>query len=216
MRYGPEGGSYMNIHDFSRITFICINAPLETIENAIKEFILCDSNGKKFSFKKSKYSLLDAFDVNDIQQPQRISNKSYYKALFYLPLSHRNYTIMVSNLNDGWFTLCNVLCKHMNRDYYLFTIEDDSNPEPKNSFAYFSKGKIERNVYTLKEANKWVFYENGAIQSFEEPSNYRKRQIKERLNKTILVKYCHNLNLNIEDDRFWESEGAGLLVKYEW
>lgn len=47
-----------------------------------------------------------------------------------------------------------------------------------NSFQFTQKGMDIRTVYAMKDDSKWIFYENGIIQWFEDESYYKRRFIK--------------------------------------
>jgi hypothetical protein len=83
----------MNINNFSRLTFACINSSTGAIEKALK-FLFLDGSDKKYFLNKDQYSLIDAFDVPGSQKPQLIGGRSYYKALFYSPISNSNCTLI--------------------------------------------------------------------------------------------------------------------------
>ena len=82
-----------------------------------------------------------------------------------------------------------------------------------NSFQFTQKGIDVRTVYAMKDDSKWIFYENGIIQWFEDESYYKRRFIKNRLNKDILLSYCAKLGFAITEAHFWESEDAILFER---
>jgi len=119
---------------------------------------------------------------------------------------------MLSNLSDGWYTLCNVISIELNCEYYLFQSSDDNVYEPSNSFTYVRNGSLERCVYSMKEG-KWVFYSEGNLLPFEESPYYEQKMIKKRLTKQILIEYCKKLGLFIDDEGFWKSTDESLYFK---
>ena len=133
-----------------------------------------------------------------------------YVAFFYSALSDSNKTIMVSNLDDGWITLSNVISRELKCEYYFFSSTDDNIPEPGNYFKYVSNGLPKRVVYSIKDGSRWVFHAEGNSLLFEDQQHYTQKLIKKRLTKQILIDYCKKLGLLIEDKDFWKSAGVGL------
>ncbi len=72
-----------------------------------------------------------------------------------------------------------------------------------------------RRVYAMKDG-KWVFYKGGELLPFEDDNNYKKRVIRQRLNGKILVEYCKRLELEVDNNKFWESQEVLKLERMKW
>ncbi|WP_077027379.1 hypothetical protein [Fuerstiella marisgermanici] len=85
---------------------------------------------------------------------------------------------------------------------------------PTFYFDYYDDfGKTKRNVAIGQEDNgKWGFFVGGEIQSFEEPSNYRKRRIADRLNQDLIQRYFDRIGFDISADEFWDSTSKAWLI----
>ena len=83
-----------------------------------------------------------------------------------------------------------------------------------NSFQFIQNGIDVRTVYAMKDP-KWIFYENGIVQWFEDESYYKRRLIKNRVNKDILLSYCTKLGFAITEVKFWESKDAILFERIQ-
>ncbi len=201
----------MNINDCEYLPFTCIKSSIESIEKQLR----IEEKEGKYRLLKGNYSCLDVLDISDMEHIKPYYRTDSYKAVLFRCVSNKDYTVLVSNLRDGWFTICNYLCSKMNVDYYQFSISNIFETDPMNRFIYFSGGDEERVVYSMKE-NKWVFCEIGNVLPFEDAENYKTRRIKDRLNKEILMKYCKRLGFNIEDESFWKGGENSLLFEHTW
>ena len=200
----------MNINDFSALSFAYFEFSIGEIENFLRKDIENDLESQRISLTKNVFNIEQYFSgAIDKRNPQK---KPYAKptleAFFYSPSSSPEKTIMVSNMRDGWIQLCRVLSKTLKCRYYYFLMDDDLFDEPGNYFES-GDGVSTRTVYAIKE-DKWVFCSIGDAVSIEDVQHYKKRNIKDRLNKQILIEYCQKLDLSIFDDNFWQSESEGL------
>ena len=53
------------------------------------------------------------------------------------------------------------------------------------------------------------------VQWFEDESYYKRRLIKNRVNKDILLSYCTKLGFAITEAKFWESKDAILFERIQ-
>jgi hypothetical protein len=51
------------------------------------------------------------------------------------------------------------------------------------------------------------------VRAFESEANYRKRRIRDRLDRAVLIDYLTAPGLDIADDRFWSSDRSALLIE---
>ncbi len=137
------------------------------------------------------------------------------QAYFFVPSLKKDIVVMVSNYSDGWSTLINYISYQLNIEAYNFSISNLTDNEPFNLFCYVKNGEKVRTVYAMKDG-KWVFYEGGELQPFEDDNNYKKRIIRQRLNSKILVEYCKGLGLEVNNNTFWESQEVLKLERMKW
>ncbi|MCS2774107.1 hypothetical protein NXW80_06765 [Bacteroides fragilis] len=195
----------MVIEQLSYFTFSCIQCSLENIVKTLSSDFL--ENGKrKLSFKPFMFDLYDICPLK--------GGVHFEKAYFFMPPTNRNVCVMYSNLSDGWNTLARWLSSKIQCDCYNFQITNIDSPDSMNSFQFIQNGINVRTVYAMKDP-KWIFYENGIIQWFESESYYKRKFIKNRLNKDILLSYCAKLGFTITDDKFWESKDAVLFERIQ-
>ena len=60
---------------------------------------------------------------------------------------------------------------------------------------------------------KWVFNNDGDVLPFENASYYERKRISDRINKDIIIEYCHKLKLDITNDDFWKSNIPALVYE---
>ncbi|WP_429402461.1 hypothetical protein [Paraburkholderia sp. MM5482-R1] len=177
---------------------------------------------KEFLFEKTRsnslYKLICSSDsLNDFfgdegRSPQVYNSNGRLKALFFKSQSAEG-IVMISNVIDGWESLCFQLSKSIRGNIYIFHFDCSGSSDMFNGFSLLADGINVRTVYAMKDP-KWKFFENGDSLWFEDRECYKKRIISERVNKPILKKYCNSLNLNVEDDNFWRLDGESLLFGY--
>ena len=209
----------MNINNLPIFTFACFSKPINEIEKFLN-FRFRDRIDKKTAtiirVQKNVDIVFNEFEELRKFKAARIESNQYsYEAYFFNSLIKPEKTIMISSLEDGWYTLCNIISENLKCEYYLFTLDDESLPEPKNSFIYVNNmdNELQRVLYSMK-VGKWLFYEQGEPLPFEELSHYKQRIIRKRLTKQILIDYCKKLGLFVEDKHFWEQTGEGLYIEY--
>ncbi len=195
----------MLIEQFSYFTFSCFQCPLEDIVKTLSSDLL--ENGKrKLSFKPFMFDLYDNSPLK--------GGAHFEKAYFFVPATNRNICVMYSNYSDGWNTLARCLSAKLQCDCYNFQITNIDSSDSMNSFQFTQNGIDVRTVYTMKDFT-WIFYENGIIQWFEDESYYKRKFIKNRLNKNILLSYCAKLGFVITEAKFWESKDAVLFERIQ-
>lgn len=103
----------------------------------------------------------------------------------------------ISNSADGRQTLCNVLHLKLCCSFYQFAFSNDTE-SPFFLFHYSPIQGIDRDVLNYKE-DKWIFYEKGPKNNIEEERFYKRRILRERLNKEILLYYLNKVGITFED-----------------
>ncbi len=150
----------MFIDSFEYFTFSCFKCSLNKIEKLLLEEL---SKKGKYSFSQKSAFVFDLYE----KAPQK-GGAHFPQAYFFVPLLKKDIVVMTSNYTDGWSTLVNYISSGLNIEAYKFRISNlRRDEEPFNSFSYVKNGKEVRTVYAMKDG-KWVFYEGGELQSFED------------------------------------------------
>jgi len=94
-----------------------------------------------------------------------------------------------------------------------FTINDsDQYPAFFFKYLFIKHDEIaERTVYAIKEETKWVFYEADEPLEIEEPSNYLKKRIKDRINNEIILSYLSKAGYDLKDKKFYTSNKKAVI-----
>lgn len=192
-----------SIDRFLYFTFCCFLCSLNDITRVL------ESTRDK---EKERWELTPCpFEFNLYDTEPISGGRHLKKVYFFTPKANADICVMFSNMQDGWYTLNNVLSAKLQCDCYLFQITDpDYQSYGMNSFSYINKGNDVRIVYTMQDP-RWEFYENGVKQWFEDERYYAERIKKKRLNKEIILAYCERLGFDVTNPTFWESEQSVLL-----
>ena len=205
----------MNITTYPQITFAYFDCSLDCVKNFLEIHYKHEREIKKISVIDSKYNPRDVFvEFEQLKQIRRNSGQHCsQKAFFYNPSCDSSKTIMVSNLFDGWYTLCNIVSRKLACKCYLLEMCEYNVSEPKNCLTYIDGFAITRVVYVLKEGKRWLFFEQDNPLWFEEADHYKQRIKKKRLSREILIGYCYKLGLPINNFDFWETDKNGIYLE---
>ena len=107
----------------------------------------------------------------------------------------------MSNLSDGWHTMCMAIQRQLNFSWAMFEMSGISSSHscPMNMFLYSKEPGTERAVLSYYDDTHWVFYDRGEPVEFENVENYKARLKKNRLNKDILMEYMRRMGINFYD-----------------
>lgn len=199
----------MNICTYPKFTFSFIKSKQADLLAHFNKLISEDDD---YSVSYSTYDFHHVFK-EDVRNPHITSSVGFYRAVF---INYNDGFIMLSNLNDGWFTLCNNIAFNLKTYFYLFTIDEVEDKNTKNSMLfsdYSGDFEITRCVYSMMD-DKWVFSQKGRALWFENINYYKRRKIKDRLNKNILLEYCYKIGINICDDILNQMESIVFERKF--
>ena len=196
----------MRINNFKYFTFTYLDTSFEQL----KDYILKRWKGD------SKYKTTCTpfkFDLYELSPPK--GGAHFEKMYFFTPKSCGDKSIMFSNYSDGLSSLVYQITSALRIKAYCFRISISDIPDAINAFSCIEKGKELRTVYAMRDPG-WKFYCQGKLQPFEDEGLYRRKMIKQRLNKYILISYCIKLGLDIRNDSFWESQQSILIERLVW
>ena len=108
-----------------------------------------------------------------------------------------NKIFFISNYEDGLYTLCNVIHKHVRKNFIMCSLSNEENTEKPFFQFYYSNSELrDRKIMAYKE-NRWVFYEDGTALDFENETYYINKIIKKRLNNEIIIEYLNKCGVNL-------------------
>lgn len=190
---------------FTYYTFSCFNCNFDDIIHALdSEYATND----KWKMQQKPF----AFDLYEGES--RPGGAHFPKAYFYVP-KVSSCCVMFSNYADGLATMTYWMSRKVQCQCYNFRITNADTHCSINSLEYISCGKLLRIVYAMQDP-QWVFYNKGDTLWFEDEALYANRQVKHRLNSTILTKYCLKLDFDITNPNFWKSKKSVLLERIKW
>ncbi|EAA9322442.1 hypothetical protein CRQ39_24170 [Salmonella enterica] len=199
----------MNLYNCEKIKFSYTPSSIEELRDALQKKVDLDDLNQ---LNVGIFDFNALFESTDMRIPQVYRSKHGLKALFF-PYRTTQGTVMVSNIQDGWYTLCYQLSKLISHGVYLFQLDEGRSADIMNAFFYMEgKESIykERVVYSMTDP-RWKFYQKGDKLWFENEHYYTNRVIRKRMNKEILTEYCGQLNLDIKSDDFWSINGETIL-----
>ena len=120
----------------------------------------------------------------------------------YLYKQKNGIIIFQNNLIDGWCNLVRSISLHEGIESLFVQIQNDLK-YPGYILNYYSSGK-ERVISNIKEG-KWSFFTKGDLAKFECPEFYTRNKGKKKFDYEIILSYCRQLNLDIEDDECFKS-----------
>ena len=82
-------------------------------------------------------------------------------------------------------------------------------------FQLWRNGVRERSVMVMRDSDKWVFFEKGQLEEFEEPELYGRRLKRERLDRVALLRYLKRLGFDLNDPLFWSTAQPCTLFRQQ-
>jgi hypothetical protein len=197
----------LRIDDWEPLNFTCFKAPLARVEAATREVLADDIPTGKRVFERGPLDL-DRVKIGDPNVGGRIGAS----VVLFSPLTAPGFCCFVSDAQDGWATLVNVLSGNLRCDAFKISTSLPCPEYPMSRLSAYAEGECLRVVCTMRDDPSWVFYSKGAVLPVERPEHCKRRRIKDRLTREILVSYLRDLDINISDDDFWRATGPAAYV----
>lgn len=188
-----------SLDSFDFLVLGLFRAPLHEVRSAAQTII-------EETFPPGSFEISEApLDIDCIYTSSPPPGGAHEKrAVLFEPGTSRGSTALIANIEDGWLTTCNVLAKRIPGEHVL--VRSCTQPAyPLADMEVWKDGASVRYVGALREEPSWSFESRGEPRSFEEPANYKKRKITERLNREILVGYLAKIGWQLADREFWNS-----------
>ena len=146
---------------------------------------------------KAKFDT-NAININDYCNPD-IGSHLPQKFTWWESALYPDRIFFISNLGDGWHTMCRTLQKHLKCSWAMFEMSDIKSAYSMNLFLYSKKSGIERTVMSYYDDTHWVFYDTGEPIEIENLNYYKVRLKKERISRNIVMEYMSKLGINYYD-----------------
>lgn len=159
---------------------------------------------KMMKFKKFYHFLSKESNLSNVIESAPFSGSDKREtAIIFEQLANPDLTIFITNDNYFWMDLIEKISEQFSCDAIDIRLNDLSVEYPANSFQYYKDGISKRYVRAMKDWNRWEFFQSGEIMEFENPLYYKKRKIKNRLNKTILTEYLSKIGIDVTSPELW-------------
>jgi hypothetical protein len=134
------------------------------------------------------------------------------RILFWEPKLYPNTVAFMGNFDDGMSHSVWSLSKQSPREWINIRIYDGTD-YPGCFFDYYADHqRTSRRIMSSKDINGWEFVQEGTMQSFENSSYYKRRLLKNRLNREIVTEYMGKLGIDIVRNEFWETARPAILL----
>lgn len=130
--------------------------------------------------------------------------------LFLGSRENQTYSVLFSNLSDGWQTACHVLSKYTSCKFIMVRLSGNTK-NPVFTYVIGNNGNPERVVQLLKEG-KWMFYQDGNPCAYERLAFYDEKIKSKRLTNELITDYLSVEGVDIKD--IYEHEWEGIVLKY--
>ncbi len=195
----------MILDAYRRLVLTIIWSPIDPILPILEKFFNNPDKDEQFTLISGQFSLNDVYEgyppTGDAHK-KRVLLRSYG--------SNGEITILVANLQDGWQSLGYIISAKLHIPALVLAVHSHNDKFPANSFSMIRDGYDVRHVSARKE-DKWIFYSEGEIQSFEDPSIYQKRIIKDRLPPEAIARIARKKGVDINSESFVLEKAEGIM-----
>ena len=198
-----EGG----ITELNSFTFAILDCDIIVIKNYLEQ-----QDIYKYRISYENIDVESFYFDNMYLQPI----KGTAKGLFYNPVIAPNFTIVLGNGWGCWGSLCNNIASNLLINNIQIQInDDDENPDQMRNQIVMREGAETIRVVQmlLGDNNKMEFVQVGTPLWFENIEYYKKRKIKDRMNKNILMEYSAKIGLDLTDNNLFKSNQKSLYVE---
>ncbi len=198
-------GHPFDTHRF--LAFTLVQSPLPQVDKAI-ETELDRIAPHRFSRHLGKLQLLNLYETAPPPGGAHL-----YKIAIYSPCIAPDCTLIMTNLADSWSSLSYLVSKIVRSEQLLVISSEQDVRYPMNRFELWRNGQSARSVMVMRDSDKWVFYERGVAEPFEEPELYAQVQKRKRLTRDILLRYVKKAGWDVASPDFWTATGETVYYK---
>lgn len=121
-------------------------------------------------------------------------------------------------LCDGYDSLCHNLTRLYGWATFHFISKDTTTtflPGSGFQYRFMENGEMKKRYVqaSVDDSDKWVFYESGPVQPFENPADYQERIKKKRLNEARMKEIFQRLSVDPWDDASYLLDQPCYIVK---
>ena len=113
--------------------------------------------------------------------------------------------VFINNVSDNWVVNIEQTAKRTGYIGLYMRIAENVK-YPAYMLDYF-KGDEKRTIYSIKDISRWIFYNSGIPQDFENGDTYSERGATKKFNYKKLKLFCRNIGFDIENPDFLSPVG---------
>jgi hypothetical protein len=117
---------------------------------------------------------------------------------------------MYPNYQDGGATLVRGVVQLFNVRAISLRISSADTEYPICEFILHDSAPQTRMIRAVKDT-QWEFYQEGAVQPFEQPERYTRRRVRDRFDLDLALTYCEALGIEARSPRFWDTANATTM-----
>jgi len=194
----------MNATELNSFTFAIIDCDIISIKNYLEK------QDYEYRITYENIDVESFYFQNMYLQPI----KGTAKGLFFNPETKPKVTLVLGNGRGCWGTLCNNICSNLSVDQTQITINDENTDNLINQIVIREGKKTIRVVQMLLGDNdKMEFLQVGNPLWFENVEYYKKRRIKDRINKNILIEYANKIGIDLTSSDLFKTSQKSLYVE---
>jgi hypothetical protein len=156
------------------------------------------------------FNCIQTYEINLLKPKYNPKCRAF---LIWEPLNNPGTSVFSSNMEDGWFTLVNILSTKFFLDSASFRLSTPDDEYPICELQTYTKGNQSRIIRAMKDDSRWEFYEEGETYNFEEVENYSRRLKRQRFTQEMLKRYMKKLGWDIDNKDFCNTATFGLLFE---
>jgi hypothetical protein len=157
---------------------------------------------------------LDLARIYEIEPPA--GGAHLFKVLLYSSESSPGDSVLITNVADGWNSLCHLIEKE-HRAYQIQIISTGADIEfPQNRLETWMDGESKRVVMVMRDSDNWIFFQKGRQEPFEDTELYKARTKRKRLDREIIIEYMKLAGYDLTNDSFWRTSGEAIYYEEQW
>jgi hypothetical protein len=154
---------------------------------------------------------LDLTRIYELEPPA--GGAHLFKILLYSPESSPGSSVLITNVADGWNSLCHLVEKD-HQSYQIQIISTRSDAEfPQNRLEVWTNGVSRRVVMTMRDSDDWIFFQKGPQEPFEDAAFYKATTKRKRLDREIIVKYMKTAGYDLTNGSFWRTSEEAVYYE---
>ncbi len=178
--------------------------PLDRMDRAVQTVLSRIAKGR---FQRSEGELF----LSTIYELEPTPGGAHpFKLVIYSSAISKDYSILITNLVDGWNSLSYLIAKE-HHEFQIQIISTNTHENfAKNRMETWRDGSSSRAVMAMQDSNEWVFFQKGDPEFFEDLKFYQNRIKKKRLNREILLNYMRAIGIDVSSELFWETKEKAI------